>query len=514
MGDGSLMRRVNPKVFVPTVVLTALYIAFQWQYFDTSLWLDEASTWWVAEKSVWEILFRSEPFATHGAYHLSVSLWIELFGRSEISLRAFSLCCTILSLFCFHRLLRLIISRRLSVITELVISAAFLFHPLVFEVGVYARPYAFALFLSLLALERLFLFLRLARSRYLAQCAFFTILALTAHPLFIPLFLVALAAIVLMPTGRVKRWVRRRAIFTLSAALLVTAAFIAVTNVQSMIGRASDTYRFAANWPEFYITFNSATFLLLFLPLGLLLIAGAAQAAAWRKNVRIPGVVPIRTQTIILLTVWLFSTHGMLLFLSCVLDAKLGVVSRYAYFSLSGYVIALGFALEAMPKAHRWLGAAIIGLISLLVCTTQGPNPEGWREAAEYVKTTSTGNDSVLFWCGHSESTMEQWLTEQFIPGWLAPALYYELDRSTQLFALAPLETSGVKSNYMAKVLAKAVNSNRVVLILRIITDSVREELVQPLAQFLNDAGFEQCGEHTFVYTGVVVFSRAGSCPT
>jgi uncharacterized membrane protein len=143
-----VLRRQSDLIFCCAIGLAVIMaVSLRWSGLASqSLWNDEGYTVWISQfspKEIWSIL-QSDTSAP--LYYILLHYWVALFGISESSLRAFSVCFGILSLPLFYMIASKILQSRTAVAL-----ATMLYSVCFFQVW-YAREarcYALLVFLSL-----------------------------------------------------------------------------------------------------------------------------------------------------------------------------------------------------------------------------------------------------------------------------------------------------------------------------------------------------------------------------
>ena len=147
------------------------------------LWLDEYGTWWVVSGSTWaEVAARATNIQGQSPfYYLIVKLCTALFGEGSFQLRLPSVILGILTLFVAFRLaMQIFHDQNLALVSTAVFSVT---EQLIWF-SQNARPYALAIFLTLLSFHFFLHFLELPKTRIVVLYAVTTALLIYSHFLF------------------------------------------------------------------------------------------------------------------------------------------------------------------------------------------------------------------------------------------------------------------------------------------------------------------------------------------
>src|SRR6266403_5261917 len=167
---------------LPTCFCLGVFLRI-YNFWGPNLWLDEYGTWWVVSGSTWaEVAERA--IKTQGQspfYYLIVKLFTRMFGEGSFQLRLPSVIFGILTLFVAFRLaMQLFRDENVALVSVAVFSIT---EQLIWF-SQNARPYALALFLTLLSF---LLFLHFLRSRRMCNSLLYaltTAMLIYAHFLF------------------------------------------------------------------------------------------------------------------------------------------------------------------------------------------------------------------------------------------------------------------------------------------------------------------------------------------
>lgn len=136
----------------------------------TSLWRDEAFSAIIAQKGFLDIIRVSMNDTAPPLYYLLLSIWMKLFGNSEIVIRSLSVLFFLISLFFIYKLAELLFDKKTGAITVLVTAL----NPVLFHYAFEGRMYS--LMLMAVVMSYLF-FLKKKRVWYVVA----TTIALYSH---------------------------------------------------------------------------------------------------------------------------------------------------------------------------------------------------------------------------------------------------------------------------------------------------------------------------------------------
>jgi len=167
---------------LPTCFCLGVFLRI-YNFWGPNLWLDEYGTWWVVSGSTWaEVAERA--IKTQGQspfYYLIVKLFTRMFGEGSSQLRLPSVIFGILTLFVAFRLARQLFHDQTVALTSV---AVFSVNEQLIWFSQNARPYALALFLTLVSF---LFFLHFLQSRRLRDGTVYTVttaLLIYSHFLF------------------------------------------------------------------------------------------------------------------------------------------------------------------------------------------------------------------------------------------------------------------------------------------------------------------------------------------
>ena len=127
-------------------MLNYLFIHTPLIFFTQSLWRDEAFSYFLAKKNVFEIIAFSAKDFNPPIYHLILHFWLKMFGGSEITLRSLSLIFFWATLYICFLFLQYIF--KFSQKKSLVYLLLFLINPFLTYYAYESRSYSFFAFLT------------------------------------------------------------------------------------------------------------------------------------------------------------------------------------------------------------------------------------------------------------------------------------------------------------------------------------------------------------------------------
>ncbi len=126
-------------------MFTWLFTSTPLAFFIQSFWRDEAFSFFLAKKNIFEIIVLTVKDFNPPFYYLTLHFWMKIFGSSEIALRSLSLLFYVLTIYIIYDFLKDIFKlNRYKTFTYLLL---FIFNPVLIYYGFEARMYSmFAFF--------------------------------------------------------------------------------------------------------------------------------------------------------------------------------------------------------------------------------------------------------------------------------------------------------------------------------------------------------------------------------
>lgn len=311
-------------------------------FFIQPFWRDEAFSYVLANKSIFEILFYTARDFNPPLYYIILHFWIKMFGTSEIAIRSLSLLFFSLTLYiCFDFLKDVF---KLKTLKSLMYLLIFLINPLLIYFAFEARMYTMFAFFAVLSYY--FYYLRKPKL-YLAS----VILGLYTH--YFMVFVLMSQFAFYFITGKNKRdqtllrYTYTAFIFYLPWILFVflqgqfftTLFWIERVKMKTLINLPSVLYLGFEQGTRY---FTKGLQLLTFL-FGIMFVATV---------VRVKREVDERRKLFLFLIVW---SIGSAFFVGLVSFVKPVFIPRYLIFSSLGFIFLTIFMLEELPIRIRWV---------------------------------------------------------------------------------------------------------------------------------------------------------------
>lgn len=467
-------------------ILTGWIIAIR-----SSLWIDEAGTFWVIQGSFGEMLHRALHFqGQFPLYHTFIWGWSKLAGTSELALRFPSLLAALIAVWlCYRLALRLFEG---IAVARLAACVFILLGPVAFAAAD-ARPYAFALASLLGATLALVRWFRTDRPRDLAAWVALTAITLYLHYLFalalIPLTLLAYRSI------RQKGW-RGLAIVATAVGALGVLMIPAMPHFVDVVGRrqAMSLYTFGSI-PEVLAWVAPPMIVVSFI---------IARVVKLSDDGPVPSTSAMPGNVLVFLGVWLV-LPPLTLYVEGQITG-IGLYSqRHFLSSLPALALLTAYAFARLSPRRQRIGLAV--LAALFVLTSASPLHvfSDWRGAAEAANALSDGPQTPIFvWTGFSESTQMDWIRDaersQLL---LAPFAAYPVEGRLHPLALTPTDEAKA---YVDGILAsEAVGADRILLITSEAASTTDVWLGDQVSAF----GYAEHSVQEFAGVRVLMFERA-----
>ena len=370
-----------------------------------SIWLDEAHSVRVSGLNLPSVISEAAVGKHVPLYFIILHFWTELFGISEVSLRAMSAIFGILSVFSIYVVGCSLYNRRVGLISSL-LSATSLFHIFYSQE---ARPYSMLLLLSVLSFLFFIKILKQDKRSYYLCYLIFNILLCYTHVF--GLLTVASQILYLLLFWHKYQSQRFKLLVVLGATMAILLPFVRLigSEAASMVDNG-----FWISEPSLYDV--AATIIIFcgkhaFLVLIFFFLSGIALfsvrkmegAWIWRKPMEsLKGISwNIKLENIdefLLLTIWLFLPI-VLAFIMSKYITPIYVTRYFIGASPALYLlVARGLSQFAKGKIIFPILIVIMFLSSIgLVDYYTEVNKEQWREVAETVELNSKENDVVIF---------------------------------------------------------------------------------------------------------------------
>lgn len=450
----------------------------------SSLWLDEAVTYWVVKDGLREAVDRGLRYQQSPAYDVVLALAVGLGGAREIVLRLPSLIGAAGATLLLYRLGRRLLDREAGLLG----ATAFACLIGIGGVPANARPYAIALMLavaSTLALVR-----GLDRPSARTAGVYIVLAALTvyAHYLFaIMLAVHVVHAIVWRRLHGAPPWARLGLVLGALGTLLLPLVprFLSLVRRRDALSWAND--------PSL-----AGVLGVLALPLGL------AGLLAWRASR--PRGASVDRASCLLVVVWSILPPLAVWLVSSLTSARL-FHPRYYLAWTPGLALLAGLAIRTLDGARaRSLVALGLVVLSIAVSPPYRRSRQDWRAAAQAVRSVTESADTpILVGAGLVESAQIAWLGDQERSSYLlAPLSFYPVPgRPIPIPYELDVGARGYLEDLAAGLLARA---RRFILVSN--DDRVRQVPFREWFENRLGADFDSRSLGPFGAISVVVFER------
>mgnify|MGYP005833429435 CR=1 FL=1 len=389
-----------------------------WGIGDESLWLDEATSLFLARKSAPDVIAWTAKDIHPPLYYLLLHFW-RVFGESEAALRSLSAVAGAMSAGALYSLGARLFDRRTGWIAGALLALA----PIHVWYSQQARMYTWLGFWALLSSLCLVAFLDTRKVRFAVGYVLASAAALYTHYYTVFVFL-AQGVYVLYEAWRARRW-RAVAEFAAGAAasVLLFAPWIPTMWFQVTSGGGGWVARGGVPGPhalaDILVAFSVGNVRLLYpswLRWGVYLaLAGLSLWAIWggirrRDHARRRGVVFAAVYLIApVAAAWLISRVKPL------------YSERYLLTFLPGYLLLAAAGIGALPGAWLRRGVAVLVAAALGFGLWQMGNvlqTEDWRGAAAYVSGRAAQGDVAVFYPGWNEKPFAYYYARGDLPTW------------------------------------------------------------------------------------------------
>jgi len=401
----------------PVVLLLVALGVRLWRIGAESLWLDEATSLFLARKSAAGVIAWTAKDIHPPLYYLLLHFW-RVFGESEAALRSLSAVAGALSTVVLHALGARLFDRRTGFVAGVLLALA----PIHVWYSQQARMYAWLGFWALLSSLCLVAFLDSRRARFAVGYVLASAAALYTHYYTVFVFL-AQGVYVLYEARRARRW-RHVGEFAagVGASALLFAPWIPTMLFQVTSGGGGWVARGGTPGlralADILVGFSVGNvramypFWLRWLAYGLL--AGLSAWAIW-AGLRAPERAPRRG--VVFAAVYLAVPVGTAWLIS---QVKPLYSERYLVTFLPGYLLLAAGGVGALPKA--WLRRVAVALLvaAMAFGLWQMGNvlqTEDWRSAAAYVSERAADGDVAVFYPGWDAKPFGYYSTAD-LPAW------------------------------------------------------------------------------------------------
>lgn len=411
------MRIVRTTWIAPLALFLLALAVRLWRIGAESLWLDEATSLFLARKSVPDVIAWTAKDIHPPLYYLLLHFW-RVFGESEAVLRSLSAVAGALSAAVIYSLGARLSDRRAGLVAGLLLALA----PVHVWYSQQARMYTWLGLWGLLSSLCLAAFLDTRKARFAVGYILASAASLYTHYYTVFVFL-AQGVYVLYEAWRARRW-RTVAEFAagVAASVLLFAPWIPTMWFQVTSGGGGWVARGGTPGPralaDIFVAFSVGNARPLY-PwwlrwLAYLALAGMSLWAVWtgirqRDRAKRRGVV--------FAAAYLIAPVGAAWFVS---QVKPLYSERYLQAFLPGYLLLAAMGMGALPRA--WLRRVAVAALAATLAfgLWQMGNvlqTEDWRSAAAYVSTRAAEGDVAVFYPGWNEKPFGYYATAD-LPAW------------------------------------------------------------------------------------------------
>lgn len=421
----SVDRLFSSERFLPCLIL--IVVAVLWLVpLPSSLWRDEAASWWVVKDGLSVALQRSARFQSWAPLYFLIE-WadVAMFGSSELALRIPSVAAMAGAALLLFSLARSWFDTETALLSTLVFAAS----QEVSFAAADARPYAVALFLMLAAMHSLRVWLDTGRPVRLAAFVLLASLMVYAHLMFAASFtLFALYGFLSIRPGMPAT---RRQFSVAAAAIGLLVSPLAVRILALSGDPHSLVWAGVPSWAELgwalappALVCGALLGLIIALPFGA--TPGKAPPCL---AMRLPATAPAWAGPLIMLGAWGIAAPLGFFALAHATPLKF-FVARYMLWFTAGRALLFGWSLSMVePVGARRAVALALALGALVSYGNRMHSFEDLRGACAAVRdTVSDDQTPVLLQSPYVESLQVGWLSDQENIGYLlSPLTYYPL---------------------------------------------------------------------------------------
>lgn len=433
-----------PKSYRWTIsVLFIVYaVSFAWMYGTRSYWLDETITAWVTSADLHTCIQRAYHYQGQSPVYF-VLVWgiRQVLGSSELALRSLSIFATLGSILVTYRILQKLKMSKDAWAGAIIVGTVLWTS---FFVTLNARPYAAAIFCSLVSLHFLLGWLDSGSWKQLGGYLFFSAATIVLHYLF-GIFAVFHLATVLLLSTRLKRDLLRWSVAWVTVFLLISPFLPHLALVASKTKQYVFTAPPSLSRTASYVI--SAEILIL-MAIGLLFrLLSSSQDA---------------TEGIPAKSVWMgviWWAVGPITVLVGYLIAGISLNVPYYYAWRLPALGLLSVLLLRLVDSQRRIALPAIILALALVTQPSDNLTVGWRDAVEWAETqvradaaeTQTVLQSFLI-----ESSHEPWLNSaSFQTYFSAPLTVYNWQHPIELLPIPLARTEPIRDRKLDEILKR-----------------------------------------------------------
>lgn len=372
------------------VVLVSAAIFRLWiMGMSSSLWLDETGTYWSVYKGVRAAISRSQFWPGQNALFMSIEAsMVRIAGRSEISLRLPSLLAGVAAVYLVFRFGTHLFDQESGLLAATMFVSL---HELWRSLPT-ARPYAFALLVSLGSITHLVQWMDRGLNRNAVGYALTTALIPYFHYAFAVCYLVlAIYILYRLRTGSAVTWVRAMAVSAVIFLLLLPLVWHAIYR-KHLSPTSFSVWTGTPRLEDFINAFIHPV-----LAAGIFL--GVLTGWALDQKAYCIRASAISRATRVLLLTWV-TVPIVTLFLVSELTPYKCFIPRYYMVAFPALSLLIGWLIRILPETVRVTVSACVVLSALLSFTglhaRVAPHAEDWRTAAQAIRAAHLSNDTPV----------------------------------------------------------------------------------------------------------------------
>jgi len=383
---------------------------------SSSLWIDEAGSWWVIRDGFLPTVERSiDATGQSPLYYVLLWAWTRVGGTTELALRAPSLIGAAIAALLLWRLGRKQIDGEAALLATIAFVTLGGFGSVAFSAAD-ARPYALGLAFvvgSTLALVR---WVDTPRAR---TAAVYALLLLGAIYTVYTYAIIALGHAIFLWLGTRRKTLPTRQI-VVTALALGAALAPALAHLVTILRR-----------PNIFES-GSSIFSTSRLVTVAVIVFAAMVGFAFPSSSRRFRLPRSRPGTIPMLAGWAILPLAILLVLAILVAPKF-FYARYYLAAMPGFALIVGWLLAGLTETGARITMALT-IVALALITYAGPHhtPEDWRSAAAHIKATDQ-SALVLLRSGFAGSKPDRLADPQVIGLVRSPLDYYHVERDIEL---------------------------------------------------------------------------------
>ena len=395
---------------LPYVLAVFALVVFVKSFIFSSLWTDEALTWWVSNAGFTEVISRSSNFQGQSPlYYLVVWLVQQLGFSSEFALRFPSIIFILFSCFFLFKIAKYLFDKRTAWISLLFFLS---FNPVL--VSLSARPYAMALAFTLASTYFFTVWIDRESKFYAFLSMICLALAFYAHYLFI--LAGAVLDIILFFHGSIRRQIK---FLLIPTALLVLLCLPGLSHIRHLWEVKESLY--FLKFPGIENVFKA-----IFPPIGLIALICGLIAALIAVGNPLPEKIKEHRKSLYIVLIW--AAVGPIFFyaISLALGNSL-FTSRYFLWSLPGAAIFFAYFLanSRSNKTIYWI-FCVAFILLFARSIDRSWQIEDWKSAAGHVSEKKASQ--IFLYSGLIESEQIKKEIGGRVGEYLnAPFRYYEV---------------------------------------------------------------------------------------